>query len=134
MTSCLRFRDEDNRRFVIRLLLRHLAFLNQHLALVHLLLIIFLDVAVLARVQPCPREEVEVVRELLLEALQVYAQGVLPSDVVHAKEMIDSLVRLHQTQLFRMDAEVLPLDVPLQVLRVRSHISPLLCEQFAIHG
>ena len=74
------------------------------------------------------------VRELLLEAVQVYAQGVLPSDVVHAKEMIDSLVRLHQTQLFRMDAEVLPLDVPLQVLRVCSHISPLLCEQFAIHG
>ena len=98
------------------------------------LLIIFLDVTVLTRVQPSPREEVEVVRELLLEALQMNAQGVLPGDVVHAKEVIDSLVRLHQTQLLRMDAEVLPLDVPLEVLRVGSHIAPLLCQQLAIHG
>ena len=47
------------------------------------------------RVEPSLRKEAVVVRELLQEALQVDGESVLASDVVHAEEVIDSLVRLH---------------------------------------
>ena len=113
LAPCLRLCDKDHRRPIFRLLLRHLPFLYQQLALRHLFDIILLDVAVLARIQPGPREEVILVRKLLQEPLQMYAQCVLPGDVVHAEEVVDSLMRKHQTQLFWADAEVLPLDVPL---------------------
>ena len=78
-----------------------------------------MDVAVLARIKPCPREEVVLLRKFLLKALEVDAQGVLPGDVVHAQVVVDSLVRKHQAQLLRVDAEVLPLDVPLEVFWIR---------------
>ena len=43
------------------------------------------------------------------------AQSVFPSNVVHTQVVIDSLVRKHQAQLLRVNTEVLPLDVPLEV-------------------
>ena len=48
------------------------------------------------------------------------AQSVFPGNVVHAQVVIDSLVRKHQAQLLRVNTEVLPLDVPLEVFRVLS--------------
>ena len=70
------------------------------------------------RVQPGLREEVVLVWELLLETLQVDRQSVLARDVVHAKEVIDSLVRLQRRQKVRRDAKVLPTDLPIELLGV----------------
>ena len=56
------------------------------------------------------------VRKLLEEALQVDREGVLARDVVHAKEVVHSLIRLQIGQEVRRDAEVLPADLPLNIL------------------
>ena len=78
-------------------------------------MVIFLNFTVFTRVEPGSREEVVMVRELFLEAFEMDTQGVFASDVIHTKEMVDSLVRLHQTQLFWMDAKILPLNVPHEI-------------------
>ena len=118
LASSLRLCNEDHGRFIVGLLFSHSAVVYELFPSRQLVQVIFLNVAVFAWIQPCPREEVVLVRKLLLEALQMYAQGVLPGDVVHAEEVVDSLVRKHYAQLLGVDAEVLPLDVPLQVSRV----------------
>lgn len=46
------------------------------------------------REEPSLRKEAIVVRELLLKALQVDGESVLAGNVVHAEEVVDSLVRL----------------------------------------
>ena len=56
------------------------------------------------------------VRKLLEEALQVDREGVLARDVVHAEEVVHSLIRLQIGQEVRRDAKVLPADLPLNIL------------------
>jgi len=46
------------------------------------------------------------------------AKGVLSANVVHAEEVINALAWAHLGQLLYINAEVLPADVPLEVLRV----------------
>ena len=62
----------------------HFAILYHLFALGHLVLVVLLDVTVFARVQPSPREEVVLIRKQFLKALEMDAQGVFPSDIVHA--------------------------------------------------
>ena len=47
-------------------------------------------------------------------------ESIFPGNIVHSQVVIDSLVRKHHAQLFRIDAEVLPLDVPVKVFGVLS--------------
>ena len=104
--------DEQHRRVGLRVLLCHISGLYSPFALVLLLLAILLDVMELGRVRPRLREEVEVLGELLLEALQVHAQGALAANIVHAEVMVHALAGPHRSHILRRDAAIGPEDVP----------------------
>ena len=93
LTACFRLSNEYNRRFIIRLLFRHLAVLYCLLPFEHLFLIIFLNFTIFTWVKPCTREEVVMVRELFLKAFKMDTESVFASDVIHTKEVVDALVR-----------------------------------------
>lgn len=66
-------------------------------------------------VQPCVGKKVVIIRKLLFEPLQMDAKSVLSGDVVHAQEVVNSLVRPHSGQLLNTYSKILPANVPLKV-------------------
>ena len=104
--------DEHDGRVGIGLLLRIQAVFNFGVTHLGFPLKILLDLVEVARVEPRMWEELVVVGELFAEAAQVHAEGVLAAQVVHAEEVVDSLVWVHLGQKVRMNPEVLPPDVP----------------------
>ena len=71
------------------------------------------------RVQPRLRKEIVKLWEFLLETLQVDRERILPCNIVHSQEVIDSLVGLKLGEKLWRDAKVLPADLPIaQLFRI----------------
>ena len=117
----LRFANEEHSRLLLGLGFGHLAHLHFLLHLVSLLFRIFLDVVELRWVDPSLGEELEVIWELLLESLKVHAQSTLPTDVVHAQEVVNSLLAREADQEVGCHAAVGPENVPVVRVVVVEH-------------
>ena len=110
----LRLTDEQDWWLSFRLLLRHLVVLDHLFTLFHFLLGVLLDIMEFSRVHPGLREEVVMLRELLLESLEMSSELTLTADVIHSQEVVDSLTRadgLHKLRV-RSHAAVSPVNVP----------------------
>ena len=87
------------------------------------------------RVQPRLWEKPVLLWKLLLEALQVDRQSVLPRYVVHAKKVIHALIGLELGEDIGCDAKILPADLPIQIFGIgRQEALQLLQQFFILHG
>ena len=93
LAASLRLCYKYNGWFVVGLFLGHAAIFNSLFPLSHFFLVILLDLTIFTWIEPCPREKVVMVRELFLESLKVDAESVLPGNVIHAKKVVNSLMR-----------------------------------------
>ena len=93
LAASLRLCYKYNGWFVVGLFLGHAAIFNSLFTFSHFLLVILLNLTIFTWIKPRPWEKVVMVWELFLESFQVDAQGVLAGYVVHAKKMVNSLVR-----------------------------------------
>jgi len=75
----------------------------------------------LGGVDPGGREEVEVVREFLLETLQMHPQGTLSADVVHPQEVVHALLRRQAHEEVGGHTAVCPENVPVVRIMVGDH-------------
>lgn len=118
LTPRLRLDNVQHSRQLFVLLFCHAARVQFLFPFGDLARIVLLNLVQVGRVEPSVRKEGVVLGEFLLKALQVHAEGVFASNVVHAQEVVDSLAGTQRGKQVRHDAKVLPADVPRQLFGI----------------
>ena len=118
LATCLRLWNEKYGWLFLSFSLRQLTWSQLTLPFSQSLRIILCNLVQVLWIEPCLWEKPVMVRELFLKTLQMDRQSILPGNVIHAKEVINALVRLKLWEELRCDSKVLPADLPIQILGV----------------
>lgn len=89
---------------------------NEGSAALGLVLELFAEVTELCRQEPCLRIKFVFLGEPFEHLVQVSSEVVFSGQRKHAREMINSLVRLHFVKTINCDAVVAPIEIPLVFL------------------